>query len=100
MVDRHFQPQHVFLLLLFAIGCGVPAVDSSDSSLDKAQTNAPVVANAEAAAAKDKVAEAAAAVEAVEFIAPPLTAQEIQQGWISLFDGCSLFGWDVPTVSN
>jgi hypothetical protein len=100
MVDRHFQPQHVFLLLFFASGCGTPAVDSSDSSLNKAQANAPVVANGEAAPAKDKVAEAAAAVEAVEFVAPPLTAQEIQQGWISLFDGRSLFGWDIPTVSN
>jgi hypothetical protein len=43
---------------------------------------------------------AAATVQAVEFVAPPLTAEEIKQGWISLFDGKSLFGWDVPTVSN
>jgi hypothetical protein len=43
---------------------------------------------------------AAATVQAVEFIAPPLTSDEIKQGWISLFDGKSLFGWDVPTVSN
>jgi hypothetical protein len=42
----------------------------------------------------------AATVQAVEFVAPPLTAEEIKQGWISLFDGKSLFGWDVPTVSN
>jgi hypothetical protein len=37
---------------------------------------------------------------AVPFVAPPLTEEEIRQGWISLFDGQSLFGWDVPSVSN
>lgn len=40
------------------------------------------------------------AIAAVEYMAPPLSPGEIQQGWISLFDGKSLFGWDVPTVSN
>ena len=38
--------------------------------------------------------------DAVEFVAPSLTAEEIRAGWISLFDGRSLFGWDVPTVTN
>ncbi len=37
---------------------------------------------------------------AVEFIVPSLTADEIRAGWISLFDGRSLFGWEVPTVTN
>ncbi len=41
-----------------------------------------------------------AAASALEFVAPPLTAEEIQAGWISLFDGRTLFGWDVPTVTN
>ena len=40
------------------------------------------------------------AAGALEFVAPPLTAEEIQAGWISLFDGRTLFGWDVPTVTN
>ena len=38
--------------------------------------------------------------DAVEFVTPSLTPEEIRAGWISLFDGRSLFGWDVPTVSN
>ena len=41
-----------------------------------------------------------AAASALEFVASPLTAEEIQAGWISLFDGRTLFGWDVPTVTN
>jgi hypothetical protein len=36
----------------------------------------------------------------VQFIAPPLTVAEIEAGWISLFDGVSLFGWSIPEVSN
>ena len=37
---------------------------------------------------------------ALEFVAPSLTEAEIRAGWISLFDGWSLFGWDVPTETN
>ncbi len=36
----------------------------------------------------------------LEFIAPNLTAEEIQDGWISLFDGVSLFGWQQPEANN
>ena len=38
--------------------------------------------------------------DALEFVAPSLTEAEIRAGWISLFDGRSLFGWDVPTETN
>ncbi|MDA1230834.1 MAG: DUF1080 domain-containing protein, partial [Planctomycetota bacterium] len=37
---------------------------------------------------------------AVDFVAPSLTEEEIRAGWISLFDGRTLFGWDVPTETN
>ncbi|MBC7965455.1 MAG: DUF1080 domain-containing protein [Fuerstia sp.] len=36
----------------------------------------------------------------LDFVAPSLTEAEIRAGWISLFDGRSLFGWDVPTETN
>ena len=35
-----------------------------------------------------------------EFQAPHLTEDEIRDGWISLFDGVSLFGWDIPDRTN
>lgn len=38
--------------------------------------------------------------DAFEFVAPSLTEAEIRAGWISLFDGRSLYGWDVPTETN
>lgn len=36
----------------------------------------------------------------LQFISPPLTVAEIEAGWISLFDGVSLFGWSIPAASN
>ncbi len=36
----------------------------------------------------------------LKFVPPDLTAQEIESGWVSLFDGVSLFGWDVPSDGN
>ena len=36
----------------------------------------------------------------LQFHQPNLTADEIRDGWISLFDGVSLFGWDVPDGTN
>ena len=69
--------------------------------------NAPTTPPAQLAS--EQVAPAAQSVDgpvtstaagALEFVAPPLTAEEIQAGWISLFDGRTLFGWDVPTVTN
>lgn len=38
--------------------------------------------------------------DAVDFVAPSLTEEEIRAGWISLFDGRTLFGWDVPAETN
>ena len=97
MPDRLFQPSHLLVLLLFSIGCGTPSADTPASTVDPAETNTTVVNSATRSEAKGNVAQTA---EAVEFVAPPLNDAEIQQGWISLFDGRSLFGWEVPTTSN
>jgi 3-keto-disaccharide hydrolase len=34
------------------------------------------------------------------FVPPALTSDEIREGWVSLFDGATLFGWDVPQNAN
>lgn len=78
------------------------------SEQPSAETNAttPIAVGKISGSAKTPIAESpesdspASKTEAVEFIAPPLSADEIKEGWISLFDGKSLFGWDVPTISN
>lgn len=34
--------------------------------------------------------------EKLEFVAPALTEAELRDGWVSLFDGRTLFGWEIP----
>lgn len=45
-------------------------------------------------------AETVVEPEAFEFVKPNLTEDELRAGWISLFDGRTLFGWDVPDDAN
>ena len=35
-----------------------------------------------------------------EFVKPSLTEDELKAGWVSLFDGSTLFGWNVPEGTN
>jgi hypothetical protein len=88
---RSRQWMLIFSVIVFlAVGCsgdpGGPATDSAALSRE------PV-----ASSPKSTVPGTA---EIVEFVAPALTADEIRAGWISLFDGRSLFGWDVPPETN
>ncbi len=85
------------------VGCSPAANEQASTETTEA---AQVVDSKISVSAKTPIVEspkpdsASATTEAVEFVAPPLSADEIKQGWISLFDGKSLFGWDVPTISN
>jgi hypothetical protein len=54
----------------------------------------------QSAAVPDVQAAATGTVDSPEFVEPPLTDVEIAEGWISLFDQRSLFGWQVPATSN
>ncbi|MFM7834428.1 MAG: hypothetical protein ACKPJD_21725, partial [Planctomycetaceae bacterium] len=58
------------------------------------------VPEAQAAATAGAATEVTAAAAATEFVKPPLTDAEIAEGWISLFDQKTLFGWQVPQASN
>ena len=86
----------VSLVVISAVGCdgaaGIPSAQPASQPADSDALSA-------AAATIPPVPETLTAA-AVEFVAPSLTAEEIRAGWISLFDGQSLFGWDVPTVTN
>jgi hypothetical protein len=87
-----FRILNVVLLIpvvLLFVGCGRAAPESSESYEVPETTTIGAPAT-----------EADAIAEHIDYVAPPLTEEEIRQGWISLFDGRSLFGWDVPSVSN
>lgn len=95
---------------LFTVLAGVLIFGCSPASVEQPSAeNAKTTSAAEAKSSvsgKTPIAEssgtgsAAATTEVVEYVVPPLSADEIRQGWISLFDGKSLFGWEVPTISN
>ena len=57
----------------------------------------PVVLPAPPAVAKSVAAEPEAAYA---FVKPKLTDEELRAGWISLFDGSTLFGWEIPEGTN
>lgn len=81
------------LVALAAFGCGDPAAENAESSAATAEkTPAPK----KAAAKSNGKAE----VVPVKFVAPKLTKDEITDGWISLFDGVSLYGWHANSNAN
>ena len=97
--------RNLFALLIFLTIFGCGAAPSGQPSVGTDPTT-PVTEGKISVSSKTPIAESpnsdskVSTAAAVEFVAPPLTADEIKQGWISLFDGKSLFGWDVPTISN
>jgi len=93
MTHSNLNRFHLLMLAMLLAGCGAVAPDAESSS-----SAADPVADVAAQVAESKPQTPLA--RPVEFVVPPLTAEEIQQGWISLFDGRSLFGWNVPDVSN
>ena len=98
------MPRQVFrlrlmLASLLLVGCDAAVTETQTQPEPEpaAVSPAPPAVVAEPVGSKPV---ASPVVENVEFVAPPLTPDEIREGWISLFDGRSLFGWDVPTVTN
>lgn len=82
-------------LLSSFIGC--PAETKTDSKVETKSMPADGAVGSESSPAATSVA----AVEtSFEFTAPALTDTELKQGWISLFDGHTLFGWDIPETAN
>ena len=80
---------HPLLLLALLAGCSNNSTTSDSPDASNTKPGNPVAA-----------AEQNTPQSPVEFIAPPLTESEITAGWISLFDGASLFGWQVPPNTN
>ncbi len=90
-MQKHQQILAFISVMLLVAGC-----ENENATAEKPAPLQKVTQVAESAA--EPASNSAASV--LEFVAPPLTAEEIQAGWISLFDGRTLFGWDVPTVTN
>lgn len=88
-------------LLLVLSGCSPdPASESETSSPSTAAATTGGESDADKPEASPAAEKVAAAAEPFQFVKPNLTEEEIKAGWISLFDGATLFGWDVPARTN
>lgn len=70
----------------------VDAVQSAEQISEPSSTPAPSEPNTNA--------EADLAAAGYTFIEPELSEEELRAGWISLFDGSTLFGWELPENAN
>lgn len=97
----HHACKLLIVSILAASTLGCPAQTPPESNV--ATTPAPEAiapapqTTATPAASKDSPTAAAAAFE---YVPPNLSEDELRAGWISLFDGRSLFGWDIPEGTN
>lgn len=93
------NPVFLYLLsgvLLPGVGCGETPLETVST-----ETGASAAGSVKKASAAPAGANGQANAEPpVEYVSPPLTEEEIAAGWISLFDGRSLFGWKIPAETN
>lgn len=84
-----------------AAGCTEPtAGPATNATTGQQQTPVETALLSLAGEGADAASVAAGDESRYVFVKPPLTDEEIRAGWISLFDGATLFGWDVPKQSN
>ena len=79
----------VFVAGMVVAGCRNDTRDVTTSRLDDSAVNK-----------KYRAAQEPTETLPLQFLKPKLTTEEIRDGWISLFDGVSLFGWNVPQGPN
>ncbi len=79
----------VFVAVIIVAGCRHDTPDVATSSSDAPATNK-----------KHNASQEAAELPPLQFLKSNLTTDEIRDGWISLFDGVSLFGWSIPDGTN
>lgn len=84
------------LLLIASLGCS-SELDAERQKAEIERQKAEVAKTLADARQKDV---ASGKTSQVEFVAPSLTDDQIREGWISLFDGKSLFGWTRPEGTN
>ena len=89
----------MLMLLSMLIAACAPADSPAGADTD---TSAAPASGGDAADAASPAVESAAGESEATVVAPPelLPEDELADGWISLFDGHSLFGWKRPDQAN
>lgn len=82
-------------------GCAPSAPTDTAATPAAAGATAPAATESPAATAPATHPDASGTAAARwDYTAAPLTEAELRAGWVSLFDGATLFGWDVPQETN
>lgn len=119
MIDRSLRLSSViFATCLLMVGCqsedksttsDSPAAETeADSSNSETPSGTPQASSDQPEADGQQpptVADAGPSIvvdspQPVLFVPPDLSIEEIRDGWISLFDGISLYGWEKPGTAN
>lgn len=88
----------MFSSLVFVVGCS-----SGDKPADSTVSDTPAERETGSKPSRDSEGQDDPQVAAranYDFVAPALSESELREGWVSLFDGSTLFGWDVPGETN
>ena len=83
-------------IILSSVTCLLPSILGCPAQPPPPAPDAKAVAKA-----NETQQDTSASVESkLEFVKPALSEEELRDGWISLFDGTTLFGWDIPDGTN
>ena len=94
---RSCLPHFVACLTMLSLtGCGSSSAPTAHSAMPPSVT--PAAAETAIAAPVSAVVEDA--TSPITEVPQPLTSDELSQGWISLFDGETLFGWTAANEAN
>lgn len=93
---------HTLLLLAASTGSLLMLAGCQQEPPGSTSTQEPAAASdaADITESAEVIGDASAPEARLQFVAPNLTEEELRDGWVSLFDGVSLFGWDVPEDSD
>ncbi|MFY9252975.1 MAG: DUF1080 domain-containing protein [Fuerstiella sp.] len=81
------------------VGCPADS-DSNQDSASQPPVEQTSVDKVDSPVETTPVSAADIEINEFEFIKPELTEAELKAGWISLFDGSTLFGWEIPEGTN
>ena len=94
------MPRIALLLVATCLVGGCSSKDSADTQ--KSQAGASRTAATDSPSQPKQVAVPVVQLKGVdfEFVKPGLSEEELSDGWISLFDGASLFGWRLDPAAE
>ncbi len=87
-------------LLLVLHGCDSPDSPQPPDDVFPESAETKPDADTQKPATEVDSGESKPTVNKLIYVKPDLTSEELRDGWVSLFDGATLFGWNIPDGTN